>query len=93
MAWKRLKSARAITTGEVINEFPASLQVLNECVPIYESFPGWDEDITGIRELADLPAQAGLFLDRVSEICGAPIALIGVGSRRSQTIVTKEDLY
>ncbi|MEG3072333.1 MAG: adenylosuccinate synthase [Peptococcaceae bacterium] len=79
--------------GEVINEFPASLQVLNECVPIYESFPGWDEDITGIRELADLPAQAGLFLDRVSEICGAPIALIGVGSRRSQTIVTKEDLY
>ena len=60
--------------GEVMNEFPASLKILSECVPVYESFPGWDEDITGIRKLADLPEQARLFLDRVSEICGVPIA-------------------
>lgn len=78
--------------GEVINEFPASLKVLNECVPVYEDFPGWSEDITRARKLEDLPVQARRYLDRISEISGAPIALIGVGSRRSQTILTA-DLY
>ncbi|MFX4262984.1 adenylosuccinate synthase [Pelotomaculum propionicicum] len=78
--------------GEVINEFPASLKVLNECVPVYEDFPGWSEDITKARKLEDLPVQARRYLDRISEISGAPIALIGVGSRRAQTILTA-DLY
>jgi adenylosuccinate synthase len=78
--------------GEVINEFPASLKVLNECVPVYEDFPGWSEDITKARRLEDLPVQARRYLDRISEISGAPIALIGVGSRRAQTILTA-DLY
>ncbi|MDD2553093.1 MAG: adenylosuccinate synthase [Desulfotomaculaceae bacterium] len=78
--------------GEVVNEFPASLKVLNECVPVYEDLPGWSEDITGARKLADLPVQARRYLDRISELCGAPIALIGVGSRRAQTILTA-DLY
>lgn len=78
--------------GEVINEFPASLKVLNECVPVYEDFPGWSEDITGARKLEDLPVQARRYLDRISEISGAPIGLIGVGSRRAQTILTV-DLY
>lgn len=78
--------------GEVINEFPASLKVLKECVPVYEDFPGWSEDITKARKLEDLPVQARRYLDRISEISGAPIALIGVGSRRSQTILTA-DLY
>ena len=78
--------------GEIITEFPASLKVLNECVPVYEDFPGWREDITGARKLADLPVQARRYLDRISEISGAPIALVGVGSRRAQTILTA-DLY
>lgn len=78
--------------GDVIKEFPASLKVLNECVPVYEDFPGWSEDITGAGKLADLPVRARRYLDRISEISGAPIALIGVGSGRAQTILT-EDLY
>lgn len=78
--------------GEVIKEFPASLKVLNECVPVYEDFPGWSEDITRARKLEDLPVQARRYLDRLSEISGAPIALTGVGSRRAQTILTA-DLY
>lgn len=78
--------------GEIINEFPASLKVLNECVPVYEDFPGWSENITGARKLEDLPVQARRYLDRISEISGAPIALVGVGSRRAQTILTV-DLY
>jgi adenylosuccinate synthase len=78
--------------GEVLKEFPASLKVLNECTPVYEEFPGWQEDITGAGKLEDLPANARKYLDRISELCGAPIGLVGVGSKRSQTILTA-DLY
>ena len=78
--------------GDLITEFPASLKVLTECVPVYEDFPGWSEDITKARKLEDLPVQARKYLDRISEVSGAPIGLIGVGSRRTQTILTV-DLY
>jgi adenylosuccinate synthase len=78
--------------GDVITEFPASLKVLTECVPVYEDFPGWSEDITKAGVLEDLPLNARRYLDRISEVSGAPIALIGVGSRRTQTILTV-DLY
>jgi adenylosuccinate synthase len=78
--------------GDIITEFPASLKVLTECVPVYEDFPGWSEDITKARVIEDLPLTARRYLDRISEVSGAPIALIGVGSRRTQTILTV-DLY
>jgi adenylosuccinate synthase len=78
--------------GDVITEFPASLKALNECVPVYEDLPGWSEDITKARKLEDLPVQARKYLERISEVSGAPIGLIGVGSRRTQTILTV-DLY
>ena len=74
--------------GELMEEFPASLRVLKECVPVYEELPGWQEDITGARSLEDLPPAARNYLERIEEISGAPIALVGVGSRRSQTILT-----
>lgn len=76
--------------GDIIKEFPASLKVLKDCVPVYEELPGWQEDITGIRKLEGLPLNARKYLDRISEVSGVPIALIGVGSKRSQTILTAE---
>ncbi|HHU86751.1 MAG: adenylosuccinate synthase [Pelotomaculaceae bacterium] len=74
--------------GELMEEFPASLRVLKECVPVYEELPGWQEDVSGARSLEDLPSAARKYLERIEEISGAPIALVGVGSRRSQTILT-----
>ncbi len=65
---------------------------MKECTPIYEEFEGWQEDISGARKLADLPSGARKLLDRISEVSGTPVALIGVGSRRSQTILMA-DLY
>lgn len=76
--------------GRIIEEFPASLRVLEECVPIYEEFAGWQEDITAARTLSDLPTSARKYLERISEVAGVPIALVGVGSRRNQTILTTE---
>jgi adenylosuccinate synthase len=41
--------------GQIINSFPARLEDLAECQPVYEELDGWDEDLTGIRKFEDLP--------------------------------------
>lgn len=76
--------------GEVLREFPASLKVLAQCEPIYEELPGWAEDISGARDFADLPQAAQNYVRRIEEITGTRVSLIGVGTRRSQTIVREE---
>ncbi|MRG87973.1 adenylosuccinate synthase [Salinibacillus xinjiangensis] len=78
--------------GEKIDEYPASLNVLAECEPIYEELPGWTEDITGVQSLDDLPENAKKYVQRVSELTGIPIAIFSVGPDRSQTNVLK-DIY
>ncbi|GIP40616.1 adenylosuccinate synthetase [Paenibacillus sp. J31TS4] len=71
--------------GEVIEHYPASLKQLSQCEAIYEELPGWSEDITGVRSLDELPANARRFLERVSELTGIPIAIFSVGRNREQT--------
>ena len=66
--------------GEILTEFPASLKVLEECEPVYETLPGWSENISGIKKLEDLPANVRSYLDRITELTQAPIFLISVGS-------------
>jgi len=72
--------------GEELTEFPASLKVLAECEPVYETLPGWEEDISGVREYGALPANARRYVERIVELTGVPVALIGVGTGRHQTI-------
>jgi len=75
--------------GEVLNDFPASLKVLAECKPIYETLPGWPEDITNIREMEDLPQNTKNYLNRISEMTETPIHIVSVGPARDETIVLK----
>lgn len=75
--------------GEIIEEFPANLRVLAECVPVYEELPGWDEDITGVRNLNDLPVNARHYIERISQLTGIPIAIFSVGPNREQTNMIK----
>ncbi len=73
--------------GEILTEFPASLKVLEECKPVYETLPGWSEDISGIRKLENFPANARSYLDRIEELAQTSIDIISVGADRDQTIV------
>lgn len=85
-----LKICRAYRyRGQEITHFPASLEVLSECEPIYEELPGWHEDISGARQLADLPENARRYLARIETLAGVPVALVGVGVRRDETIVLR----
>lgn len=58
--------------GQRIDHYPASLEQLKRCKPIYEELPGWSEDITGVRSLEDLPENARNYVRRVSELVGDP---------------------
>ncbi|MDG5789427.1 adenylosuccinate synthase [Evansella sp. AB-P1] len=71
--------------GEIIEQFPASLKVLAECEPVYEELPGWNEDITGVKSLHDLPKNALYYVERISQLTGIPLTIFSVGPDRNQT--------
>lgn len=58
--------------GEKITEYPANLDRLRRCKPIFEELPGWTEDITGCRSLDELPENARNYLERISRIMRCP---------------------
>jgi len=75
--------------GVVLDEVPASLEIMEQCSPIYEELPGWSEDITGAKSMEDLPANARSYVARIEELSGAPVVLVSVGPRRDETIVLR----
>ncbi|MGB8955581.1 MAG: adenylosuccinate synthase [Tumebacillaceae bacterium] len=78
--------------GESLKEFPTSLKVLGRCEAVYETLPGWEEDITGIRNYEDLPENAKAYVRKIEESTGVPLAILSVGPGREQTIPVV-DLY
>jgi len=78
--------------GQTIEDFPASLKVLGECSPVYETLPGWSEDISGIKIFEDLPKNAKDYIKRVEELAQTPAQIISVGPGRNETIVLNNPL-
>jgi adenylosuccinate synthase len=72
--------------GELHEEFPSDLIALEKVVPKYEWFEGWKQSTATARTLADLPAQARRYLDRIESLVEAPITYVSVGTRRDQII-------
>ena len=73
--------------GENLN-FPPQLEgAMDEVVPVYETLPGWDEDITKAKVWEDLPENARRYVMRLEELCGVPVVMVSVGPDREQTIV------
>jgi len=73
-------------------EFPADIERLWDCIPLYEEHPGWLTDTTACRRFEELPPQAKRYLKRVSSLLGVPITLISVGSDRKQTFRMKQPM-
>lgn len=72
--------------GRRTTQFPSHVDDLRRVVPVYETMPGWQEEITAVRRLADLPPKARAYLDRLSELVGRPIDVVSVGPDRAQTM-------
>jgi adenylosuccinate synthase len=73
--------------GKTLDYFPGDLKILGECKPVYETLPGWSEDISGIRNYNDLPENTKNYLKRIEEIAETPVQIISIGPAREQTIV------
>jgi len=72
--------------GQRFHSFPALSDDLGRVKPVYETLPGWSEEITGVRKFDDLPVNARNYVKRISELVGKPIELVSVGPDREQTI-------
>jgi adenylosuccinate synthase len=85
---KELSICRAYDVeGRETTFFPANIARLARAKPIYETLPGWDEDITGVTRFDQLPAAARKYVQRIEQIVARPMEMIGVGPKRSQTII------
>lgn len=78
--------------GETIENFPAEIKVLEGCKPVYETHPGWKQDITGVTKFDDLPEKAKKYLARMEELSGVAIKIVSVGPGREATII-KEKIF
>ncbi|MCF8054484.1 MAG: adenylosuccinate synthase [Deltaproteobacteria bacterium] len=75
---------------KITDALPASIADFAQCRPIYREFPGWSENISAAREIADLPRNARRYLDFIAKHTQTNIALISVGASREETIICEE---
>ncbi len=73
--------------GQRLEHLPSETEVLASCRPIYETLPGWQEDISGVLCFEDLPPTAQTYVRRIEELAGAAATYVSVGPGREQTIV------
>ena len=72
--------------GRRITNFPSHVDDVRRVKPIYETLPGWQEEITHVRRMDDLPANANNYLKRLGELVGCPVEIASVGPDREQTM-------
>ena len=72
--------------GERTTNFPSHVDDLRRAKPVYETVSGWQREITDVRRIADLPANARAYLDRLSQLIGRPVEIVSVGPDREQTM-------
>ncbi|MFZ4079539.1 MAG: adenylosuccinate synthetase, partial [Microbacteriaceae bacterium] len=73
--------------GTRFDEMPVNQSDFHHATPIYEMFPGWTEDITGVRSFDDLPANAQAYVRALESMSGARFSAIGVGPARDAIVV------
>ncbi len=72
--------------GVRTTQFPSQIDDLRKAVPVYETLPGWSEELTDVRSYAALPAAARRYVERIGELLGRPVSFVSVGPDRDQTI-------
>ena len=84
---KELKICKAYKIdGKETDFFPSDAAELSSVECVYDTVPGWDEDITGITTYADLPENTKKYIARIEDIVKEPVKIVGVGPKRSQAI-------
>ena len=76
--------------GKILDEFPASLNLLAKVEPVYETFPGWLAKTSDIKDYKDLPANCRRYVERLAEVVGTRIGMVSVGPERERTILCEK---
>jgi adenylosuccinate synthase len=76
--------------GKLIKEFPASLETLQKCIPVYEEMKGWKKNISQVTNYEDLPEQLKAYIHRIEELIKIKMVILSVGPQRSQTIIREK---
>ncbi len=73
--------------GVRLESFRADMDTLAEVEPVYETLPGWKQEISEVRRWEDLPAEAKTYVQRLETLAGAPIRMVSVGPERTATLI------
>jgi len=76
--------------GKVTEYFPMTLGEAERAIPIYETMPGWNEDLTKLTSLEQFPANARRYIERIEALAEIPAAVLSVGPGREETIILRE---
>jgi adenylosuccinate synthase len=75
--------------GQVLEDVPSALKILEECEPVFEDLPGWGVDLSRAKKIEDLPGPARDYIRRVEELTETEVMLVSVGQRREETILRR----
>jgi adenylosuccinate synthase len=75
--------------GKLVGEFPMTLEELSRAEPVYETLPGWREEIGAVRKYDDLPGNARRYVERIEALLEVPVDLISIGPGRDETILRR----
>ncbi len=76
--------------GVRVDDMPMTQTAFHHAVPVYEELDGWWEDISKARRYDELPANAQRYVERVEELCGTRVSVVGVGPGREENVVRHE---
>jgi adenylosuccinate synthase len=73
--------------GKRLNVPPCDAAQLDNCEPLYEELPGWNQSTHSAKQLSQLPSKARNYVRRIAELTGARLSMVSVGPARGQTIL------
>jgi adenylosuccinate synthase len=75
---------------DLLTEWPADLNVLAKCEPVYETLPGWHRPTSGMTRYEDLPREAQRYVAFLEEVTRVPVSIVSTGSGRGDTIIREK---
>ncbi len=73
--------------GEVLQNYPTDVKILEKCTPVFIELKGWNQDITNIKNYSDLPKNAKLYISKIEELSNVRVSIVSVGPEREQSIM------
>jgi adenylosuccinate synthase len=83
----KICTAYRLPDGGMSDRFFPDAEQLKHMQPVYETLPGWMEEIDEMTERRDLPSNARQYLEHIEQLAGLPVEIISVGPERTQTLV------